>query len=388
MADKVVNNKNNIKKNIINLITLAVFVLVILVTDIILIFNHDKSFSAKENRVLQRAPQFSLSGVTSGKYMSQVEDFVADQFPMRDAWISYKLGADKILGKKEAGNIYLANDGSLIEKAAAFDKKNYNKNTAAITQFCTDKNQNIVMAVIPNAISVCSSKLPFGAPAVNQNEMLEDISSKLSGCLTFVNVYDVLCSHNTEYIYYNSDHHWTSLGAKYAFEVIAKSLGINETVSNYEVYSVTDDFSGTLSSGSGAGNVKDVIDIYIPEGDYKYVVEYVNENEKSATIYSSQALETNSKYEVFLKGNHPLVKISTTADNQKNLMVIKDSYANAFIQFLLPYYEHIVIVDPRYYSDDIEKLINDNLITDILFLYNLNTFAADNSLAGILDTTV
>ena len=101
-------------------------------------------------------------------------------------------------------------------------------------------------------------------------------------------------------------------------------------------------------------------------------------------MYSSSALDTNNQYEVFLGGNHPLIRIRTTAPNKKNLLLIKDSYANAFVQFLLPHFGSIYIVDPRYYSDDLDQLVTTSEITDILFLYNVNTFVEDNSIAGAL----
>ena len=67
-------------------------------------------------------------------------------------------------------------------------------------------------------------------------------------------------------------------------------------------------------------------------------------------------------------------------------MVIKDSYANAFLQFLLPYYESIYVIDPRYCYDDINSIIETENITDILFLYNVNTFTEDRNIADFLNS--
>ena len=74
------------------------------------------------------------------------------------------------------------------------------------------------------------------------------------------------------------------------------------------------------------------------------------------------------------------------ADNGKSLLLLKDSYANAFVQFLLPYYSKITIVDPRYYSDDLEQLIKDQEITEVLILYSENNFVTDRSLYGVLES--
>ena len=127
-------------------------------------------------------------------------------------------------------------------------------------------------------------------------------------------------------------------------------------------------------------------DFFVVEHNYNDLMHsrYTDEQRKSATVFNSAALEQKNKYEVFLGGNHPQINIKTTNLNKKSLLIFKDSYANALIQFLLPYYQTITIVDPRYYSDDIEKLLSDAQITDVLFLYNMNTFAEDNSLAGVL----
>ena len=78
--------------------------------------------------------------------------------------------------------------------------------------------------------------------------------------------------------------------------------------------------------------------------------------------------------------------ITTTADTGRCLLVFKDSYANCMMQFLYPYYEHITMIDPRYYYDNVEKVISSESITDVLFLYNLDTFLSDSSLADTLAT--
>ncbi|MEG0469487.1 MAG: hypothetical protein RR562_06215, partial [Longicatena sp.] len=89
----------------------------------------------------------------------------------------------------------------------------------------------------------------------------------------------------------------------------------------------------------------------------------------------------------FLSGNQPLIDISTTVENQRHLLLIKDSYANSFLSYLLPYYNQITIVDPRYYYEDLSQLIKDRSISDILFLYNANTFFSDTSLQSLLKDT-
>ena len=79
------------------------------------------------------------------------------------------------------------------------------------------------------------------------------------------------------------------------------------------------------------------------------------------------------------------MEIETGVQNGKHLLVFKDSYANCFIQFLYPYFEHITIVDPRYYYDSVGTVMTGESITDVLYLYNLDTFLSDASLADVIE---
>lgn len=374
---------------------LLVFAMVIIIADACLIIQHKKVFSETENRMLQQFPKLTEETLLSGRFMKQSEDFVADQFFLRDGWIAVKLKSDSIIGRQTSNGVILGKEGFLIEDSTAPIEASFEKNLSAIRTFAASHPDiSIVMSVAPNAVSVCDQLLPANIPVRDQNQDLDTVEDALSSSLTYVDLRDGLSAHKEEYIYYKSDHHWTSLGAKYAFEELAKSLVTEEMTADIgtadpmqflKQYTVTEDFSGTMASTSGAFSIKDSIDIYVYEMDeFQYVVEYTDEQRKSATVFNSAALEQKNKYEVFLGGNHPQINIKTTNLNKKSLLIFKDSYANALIPFLLPYYQTITIVDPRYYSDDIEKLLSDAQITDVLFLYNMNTFAEDNSLAGVL----
>ena len=185
-------------------------------------------------------------------------------------------------------------------------------------------------------------------------------------------------------MFYRTDHHWTSLAAAYAFEQIAPALGLKApALSHYVRYTVSDTFEGTLSSKSGSHKVTDTVEIFVPKTNVEYFVQRPD-TEAVCSMYSREALDGKDHYTVFFGGNYPRVDISTTAETGKNLLVFKDSYANCFIQFLYPYYENITIVDPRYYYDNVETIMNNGGITDVLFLYNLDTFLSDTALADVI----
>ena len=134
--------------------------------------------------------------------------------------------------------------------------------------------------------------------------------------------------------------------------------------------------------------MKDTIDIYVAKNNPDYLVTYNNDGNPVPTIYDDEALHRKDQYEVFFGGNDSLVQINLNTDSTRHLLIFKDSYANSMIQFLLPYYRSITIVDPRYYYDDITRLIESDMITDVLFLYNYNSFQTDTSLLDVLNSAI
>ena len=239
--------------------------------------------------------------------------------------------------------------------------------------------------IIPNAAYVLKDKLPKGAPVRDQSEDMKQIREELSGTVNCIDVTRTLKKHQDEQIYYKTDHHWTSKGACLAFEDAAESLGITDPVTNYDIYTVTTDFSGTLASRSGYHSGKDSIQVYAPkDGKTEYLVTDSDNKEQRATVYDRDALKEKDKYQVFVGGNHALVDITTANDTKNRLLVFKDSYANCFVPFLIPYYNEIVMVDPRYYYGNVDQLISSKGITDVLFLYNMDTFLTDNSISDVL----
>ena len=203
--------------------------------------------------------------------------------------------------------------------------------------------------------------------------------------MQYADVTLALKAHVRDGVFYRTDHHWTSLGAYCAFDASAELLGIETPITNYHVHVLTNSFEGTLASKSGKHTAEDTITAYEPLGtDVSYYVLYDSTQEKAGSVFVDSALDTKDKYTVFFGGNHPLVTIKTTANNGKILLIFKDSYANSFVPFLIPYYQQIVMIDPRYYYDDVEQLMTQRGVTDVLFLYNLSTFSADTALADTL----
>lgn len=350
------------------------------------LFSKDKEYSESENRMLAQKPEFSVANLTSGKYMKDMEDYVTDQFFIRDKWINLKVLEDLALGKRESNGVYIGKKDHLMEIPTAPNQKALDNNLDAISNFsASHPDINTVMSLVPNAAYIYDQFLPKNAPVRDQEKDIKYVMNAVSTSLNFVDLTKTMSSHKEEEIYYKTDHHWTTLGARYAFDALSTALGIEGSTQEYNIYPVTHSFQGTLASKSGYDKALDTIEIYVPQGvNTECVVNFIDEGKKTVSVYDSAALKNKDKYEVFFGGNHARVDISTPMEEKKNLLLFKDSYANCFIPFLIPYYRNIIVIDPRYFYDDIESLISDNEITDILFLYNVNTFLGDNSLRDVL----
>lgn len=352
------------------------------------IVKKDGEMSEKENRMLEQRPNITLDDIADGRFMQKYESYQSDQFIFRDFWVSLKARMDLLMGKNYSNGVYKGKSHYLIEEAAAPDTENMAANVAAMNALADSGTVNVFAMIVPNAVNILSDKLPAFSPVRNQAEDLEGLKASLSANIKYIDVTEALKSHKEdEQLYYRNDHHWTTLGAYYAFLEAAETLGLDTSAITYDRYMVSENFTGTLAatSGYGAGK-KDTVEIFTPSNsNVEYVVEYVNEKQKKASVYSSEMLEKSDKYAVFFGGNFPLIKINTTNAGGKRLLIVKDSYANCFIPFLIPYYREIVIVDPRYYYDNVKQEISDSLITDVLFLYNANTFFEDNSLSHIFE---
>ncbi len=347
----------------------------------------DRKTSEEENRVLAGFPKFGLESIKNKDYMTGLESYASDQFVLRDAWISLKVQCDFLAGKREFNGVYLGKKKYLMQIPSEMDEKNTQENLEAINQFYK-KNHDVLMntLIVPNAAYIMKDYLPIGAPVRDQGADMEYIRKQLSGDIGCIDITDTLKQHAKEGIYYKTDHHWTTRGAAYGFNAAAKSMDIQGIVTEYKIYTVATDFSGTLASRSGYHKAEDTVEIYEPENvEIQYLVNDSDNDEKRPTLYDRTALDGKDKYQVFFGGNHAMVDISTTNDKGRRLLIFKDSYANCFVPFLLPYYTEIVMIDPRYYYDNVQTLMNNKGITDVLFLYNMDTFLTDNFLADVLE---
>lgn len=338
------------------------------------------SFSENENRVLASFPKFSGKSVLDKTYMDGLSTYVSEHFIYRDAFMSLSAMFEKTLQKKEINHVYMAKDDYWIEK---YEKPQNTENIIERWNTFTDKiSIRPDLLLIPTSIVINQDKLPAYAEKANQLEVQEEIYSQVD--MHGIHVEDTLLEHNkTQPMYYRTDHHWTSYGAYYAYEEYCREKNLKPVpLEHFRIEKISDDFYGTVFSK--------VNDITIPpdeiyafyQEDWDLSVSY--DGVESDSLYAPEYLEKKDKYSFFLDNLHEKIEITNAnVKNQKTLIVVKDSYANCFIPFLVNHYEKIIVLDTRYYKFGVSSLVKSEEADEVLFLFNLNTLDTDLAIKGI-----
>ena len=381
-------NENKTKKvtkqdyNLYAVVSAMLVTVLLFIFCILFISGDEREYSENENRYLAQSPSFSFSSVKDGKFMADTDDYISDQFAMRDKLVRTRTKIDVFLGKSDINGVYIGRHHFLFEKPSSYDEERISKTTETMNKLRADnKSINSYVAIAPNSSEIVSKYLPFNAPTENQSKQIEKVYKKLS-CFETIDLSTPLkADKNPEELYYKTDHHWTTKAAGIAFNQISKEMNINTKAYKYKNLAVATDFQGTLASSSGIFSAKDTIYIPTVTPDVSYAVTYVDDKKTKATVIDSSKLKEKSKYDVFFGGNFSQILIETNSKNDRVLMVIKDSYANCLIPMLIPHFRSIVIVDPRYYSENIQDTIDKEDVSDILWLYNANTFLNDTSIS-------
>lgn len=356
----------------------------------------DREFSPNENRYLAETPELSWDNILSGKFQDGLEDYLRDQVCFRDGWITVKTGIQKACGDTDIGGAYVGKDGYDFEKITPedVDEKQVDRNIKAVEDYFmtaseTIDKQKLSFLLVPTSGLVMQEKLPKNARLFDQAKYIDQVQKAMKD-YNFVDVRDTLMDHNDEYIYYKTDHHWTSAGACLAYDVWSERTGGEaETEDGLVKNVVSDKFRGSLYSKIlDADSAYDEIWTYGLQKDEAFgskdCTVTIDEKQQLDSIYDDEKLQEKDKYAYFLGGNYGQVHIqnqkAASKAKGKNLLIIKDSFANSFVPFVTQDYENIYMVDLRYYNGDMKSYLQEHNITDVLVLYNISNFISDRNL--------
>ncbi|GAA0824485.1 DHHW family protein [Clostridium tertium] len=371
-----------IKKIIKYPISILVLTIILFIT-IIDISNKDKNFSNFENRSLAQRPVFYFDDFLKGRFSKDYERYINDQFVFRDTWIDLKSRSEYLLGKIENNNIIYGKDNFLFEKYEKVDEENLAKNIDSVLGFIKKiPNNNVNFMIIPSSYTIYKDYLPYGINLVDQELYINNIYNYLYNYnnTKTISLIDIFKENKDKYIYYKTDHHWTSFGSYLAYSEFVKNNNLSLVdINNLNKHEVNN-FYGTYFSKSKNFNAEsDLITYYdVPNLSVSIdgvPVDNINDNSK----WSS-----SDKYSAFLRGNNGLTIIQNNdISNNNKILVLKDSFGNSFIQYLVNNYKEVYVVDLRGFIGSFNEFFKSNNFDDVLIMYNFINLADDVNISKI-----
>ncbi len=335
----------------------------------------DIEFSENENKYLQQFPKVSFKNVFNGKFESDFETYLSDQIAGRDFWVSSNSVLLLASGRMDVNGVYVGEDGYLLEIFDNIDFDRRDKQITALNKFSSYVDVPVYFAIAPNSVSVHADKLPGFAVNYSQESYISEFYSGLSSEIVTIDLMSVLKEHSDEYIYYRTDHHWTTYGSLIAYNEIASVMGINSfSEEDFVKTDVSKDFLGTFFSKGNFIVPPDIISRY----DFKTPTDFtvtLDNGTSCKTFYDESYLEKKDKYAYFAHGNPAHLTVDSDSENGKTLVIIKDSYAHCMLPFFVESYDVIHMIDPRYVKTNLTEYILALEPDEILLLYNAKTLS-------------
>lgn len=339
----------------------------------------DRERSDTENRTLAQWPEFSWEALKDGSYTKKVEEYFADQFPLRDEWTGLKAQSEHLIGKTEFNDVYLTEDGTLISQVQRPDRELLDKNIGYLNRLVANNAAQVTLGLIPSAAEVWKDKLPQGAESWDQKTFLEEMSSL---GLPTIDFWTALTEHADEEIFYHTDHHWTSLGAFYGANAVLTTLGKEPLHrEDFTPEIASDSFYGTLYSQAGIHWVEpDTMEYWVRDEGLQ-ITSWRTGNPVESALYDRSYLEQKDKYSSFLGGNQPLcvIKNENLVDAGK-VLIVRDSYTDSLAPFLAQRFSEVHLMDFRQFHGSLSQYAKENEIDDILVIFSIPNFITDQNL--------
>lgn len=390
--------------------------------------------SAVEKRDLARMPKFSVISLMKGKLTRDIETFYADTFPLRDQFVSLSAVLKEQQGIRMDDVRIVDNTGGEAQDVPTQPGDTASSEEAAPeTQDPSasqsgdapdpDASQNETAGPVSNGMFVYKGMAMslFGGNDQMANwyaQVLNTYQNELPGVQVYdmiiptaiefyvpdkyrdltasqkrtMNViYDALDSkvkkvdalselekHTDEYLYFRTDHHWTARGAYYAYKAFCEQAGFTPIHLEDCEAKRLDNFIGTMYAQTQDSTLlqnPDYVEYFIFPQAYQAQLFVRNSPYYGmpCSLWAEYAQSPNS-YSVFLAGDYPLIQIKTDLHNGRKIMMVKESFGNAFAPYLINHYEEVYIVDQRYFQLAAVDFIKEHGINELLFANN--SFAA------------
>lgn len=347
-------------------------------------------FSENENRYLAALPKLSMKTIEDKTFMNKFDLWISDRFIFRENWIMLKNDTEQTIGKTEINGVYTT-DGRMIELWKTYDAAVVEKNLTAMNSFAgRHPDMPMYFLLAPNAQEIYQNTMLSSTVIGNQRLFIKNAYAALTNFTGTIDVYTLLNEYSDQYIYYRTDHHWTSFGAFLGYSAAGNKLGYTPyDISDFNIEHASSDFRGTLYSKTLDSTITpDVIDYYtLASGDPTVTLSVFQDNgtyKDYDSLYFRSFLEVKDKYSSFTGSNAGIVTIKSDIENSNGkILVIKDSYAHSLVPFLTKNYDTVTMIDFRYINVDFQNFISLEDYDQVLFLCNVITFSDDSSMAKL-----
>lgn len=370
--------KINILKKYTTLLSFSTLIILFTIVDII---SAPQEFSELENRNLAQIPILSLESYIDTSFSTNYEKYINDQFFLRDNWIDLKSRVEYLLGKRENNEIIFGKENYLFEKFQTFNSEMLKNNLNSILTFSNSYEFPVEFFIIPSSYAIYNELTPRYLLLVDQLFLINSINSYLSleinDKINAINVAEELYKNKDDYIYYKTDHHWTSYGAYLAYLNYLNSVDLEAVDINNLAETKINNFFGSyynkskyFKAESDTISYYNIADLYLEIDGREYL-----------SLMDLDKFKTGDKYSAFLWGNNGLTKVinKNIPEERKgsSILIFKDSYANSFIQFLSYNYETIDIIDLRHFKEPISSFMKEKNYNEILIMYSFDSLASD-----------
>lgn len=354
---------------------LAVFFLIFL-------FLPKEDYSDTERRYLSDAPVFSANALFKGDFTEYFEKYFADHFPFRTFFVGAYHNSELLLGNNGESGVYKGKDGFLFTVPES-DVSRLGSNLKAIDTFCQTNKLSADMMIVPSAGAVLTPWLPKNHLTYKEQEQVTDATATLSEAVHIIDLYPVFNNApEKQTLYFHTDHHWTDKGAYLGYRTYAEEKGWEHLTENAYKKTTYHGFYGTSYAKSGLWQTKGD-SLVTWESPNRVSVTISDDNGKeeiSDSCFFPEAFQGQDPYNIYFNGNHSLIHIRTENAPAGKILLIKDSYANAFAPLLTEQYRDIFMIDLRYFRKEApSELIKREDIENILFLYSFSQLATDQN---------
>ena len=391
------------------LITVILFCLIVFSFATVFYIVPDSPYSETEKRNdLQLMPEFNSEAFFSGKFAKEINKYYADQFPLRSFFVKAKGDFELLLGKRENHGVLYSYDQLALKDFPAYniydteirpEEDGEIKETdriyldsvkvqlESVNKLADKLSVPLVTVLPPRTIDITDSKFAYDRPDGDKMfDMMNDVLNEKTGYIDTLSLLRPKYEQG-EYVYYRTDHHWTTLGAYYVYCEIMESLGCKDSIipkEEFEIESVRD-FIGSTGAKSGFSCFKkDEIEIWHLNDDNEY--EVIADGEDMGGFYVKSFADTEDKYSLFMGGVHNTVSITKKGEDRKTLLIARDSFSDCLVPFLAREFNIVTInldiiqdvaFAASYYEADA-----------VLLVYNAENIIKTANLSNVMFTSV